>query len=109
MVGKNHNDPQTVETDSRRPFGESREGFIVRDLLAFDRTMMANQRTFLAYIRTFIGMFGAGIAMIKVFEMTWVYTVGWVFMLLSPVILIYGIFDYIRTRKRIEKYLPDAK
>ena len=40
---------------------------ILRDHLAYDRTVLANERTFLAYVRTAIALVATGCMLIKVF------------------------------------------
>lgn len=40
---------------------------IMRDYLAYDRTILANERTLLAYIRTTIAFLAAGVTIIKIF------------------------------------------
>lgn len=40
---------------------------IMRDFLAYDRTILANERTLLAYIRTTIAFLAAGVTIIKIF------------------------------------------
>lgn len=77
----------------------------VKNILAKDRTELANERTILAYIRTFLGCLGAGIACIKFLESDFFRVLGYIFLISSPIILVVGIWSYIRIRIRMDKYL----
>ena len=79
---------------------------ILRDYLAKDRTMLANERTFLAFLRTAIGFAGAGVACIKLVSEQTVVTIGILTLVISPIILIYGLVRYLAVRKRIQS-IPD--
>lgn len=43
------------------------DDMILRDHLAYDRTVLANERTLLAYLRTAIALFAAGATLVKIF------------------------------------------
>lgn len=70
----------------------TKKEFILRDLLALDRTHLANERTFLAYIRTSLTAFIAGISLIKFFDAWEVKAIGWFFLLLAFVVFVRGFF-----------------
>lgn len=46
------------------------KSLILRDHLAFERTMLANERTMLAYIRSALGMAAGGVTLLQVFPDT---------------------------------------
>lgn len=88
---------------------KEKEELITRDWLAIDRTKMANERTFLAYIRTFMVVLGSGIAIIKVEVLQDLTGLGFFFIALAPVILIFGIARYLYVRKHIHKYYSERQ
>ncbi len=77
---------------------------ITRDWLAIDRTKMANERTFLAYLRTFMVILGSGVAILKVEVLKDLTGLGFFFIALAPVILIFGIARFLYVRRHIHKY-----
>lgn len=88
---------------------KEKEELITRDWLAIDRTKMANERTFLAYIRTFMVVLGSGIAIIKVEVLQDLTGLGFFFIALAPIILIFGIARYLYVRKHIHKYYSERQ
>lgn len=77
----------------------------IQSAMAIERTKMANTRTMLAYIRSSIGLFVAGAGLLKfVSEIKWVYAVGILFIIATPVVLGFGIWEYFNMRKKIEKH-----
>lgn len=78
---------------------------ILRDFLAADRTLLANERTLLAYIRTGIGMLAIAISLIKLFDTNFTYILGIVFILLSIIPIVFGIYRYKRINKKIENVI----
>lgn len=77
---------------------------ITRDWLAIDRTKMANERTFLAYLRTFMVILGSGVAILKVEVLKDLTGLGFFFIGLAPVILVFGILRFLYVRRHIHKY-----
>ena len=77
---------------------------ILRDYLAVDRTHLANERTFLAYIRTCIGLFATGAALINFVENTVLVFSGYVFIVVSPVVFVFGLWRFIKTVNKVEKF-----
>ena len=75
---------------------------ILRDYLALDRTILANERTLLAYLRTFIGAFSAGIAMVKLLDTPLTSVTGYIFIILSPVFIVFGILRYFFISKKLK-------
>lgn len=88
---------------------KEKEELITRDWLAIDRTKMANERTFLAYIRTFMVVLGSGIAIIKVEVLQDLTGLGFFFIVLAPVILIFGIARFLYVRRHIHKYYQEKR
>lgn len=68
------------------------------DEMAFIRTKLANERTFLAYVRTVIGIFAAGVGLIKFTGSLFFVYIGFFLVILSPCILILGIYRFIRVK-----------
>lgn len=75
-----------------------------RDWLAIERTKLANERTFLAYFRTFMVFLGSGITILKLEFLTDLKTFGIVLTVISPLILIIGIFRLFRVKSTIKKH-----
>ncbi len=80
------------------------------DEMATIRTKLANTRTLLAYFRTFIGTFATGVGLIKLTgDILFVYS-GFVLVSIAPVILIFGIVETVRTKRKIDSiYLSLSK
>ena len=73
--------------------------------MALERTRMANTRTMLAYIRSAVALFVAGAGLLKfVSEIVWVYIVGILFIIATPILLGVGIWEYLTMRKRIDMH-----
>ena len=91
---------------------ENANEMILRDYLALDRTKMANTRTFLSFLRTFVALFGGGFALVKLIpkENFYLY-LGYLFMALSLVFLIYGTICYVQNKRKfiiLEQISSDA-
>lgn len=83
----------------------NKQEMILRDFLAADRTLLANERTLLAYIRTSIGLLAIAISLIKLFDTNITYVLGIVFILLSSIPVVTGIYRYKKINKKIENVL----
>ena len=67
--------------------------------MALERTRMAKTRTMLAYIRSAVALFVAGAGLLKfVSEIVWVYIVGILFIIATPILLGVGIWEYLTMR-----------
>ncbi|WP_055443334.1 DUF202 domain-containing protein [Lacinutrix himadriensis] len=75
-----------------------------RDWLAIERTKLANERTFLAYFRTFLVILGTGIAILKLDLFSELKTFGIALLVISPVILLIGIYRLFRVKKTIKNH-----
>lgn len=80
---------------------------ITRDWLAIERTRLANERTFLAYFRTFIVFLGGGISLLEMDVFAEIKYLGFILLILAPVILLIGAFRLIRVRRVIRKYYQE--
>lgn len=83
-------------------YNHNKEDMILRDFLATDRTILANERTLLAYLRTFISFFATGIGFIKFVDNTLVVFLGYVLVVFSIIVLIFGFKRYTKTKRRYE-------
>ena len=87
---------------SKKQYEIDSEEMIVRDYLAVDRTAQANERTFLAYIRTALAFGAGGIGLIKFFdESIGIVVLGWLLISLGLVVLIFGVYRFIKFRRTI--------
>ncbi|MFL0164047.1 YidH family protein [Candidatus Clostridium helianthi] len=83
----------------------NKDKMILRDFLAADRTHLANERTLLAYMRTGLGTFALAISLIKLFDTNFTYVLGIIFIALSVISIILGIYRYKKINKKIENVL----
>jgi len=77
------------------------------DLLANGRTIMANERTLLAFLRTSMAFFIAGIGLIKYLKHLALETIGWIFVVLAGIFLIWGVHRYRHIRKVLREVTPE--
>ncbi|UOB17609.1 DUF202 domain-containing protein [Abyssalbus ytuae] len=82
---------------------------ILRDELAIDRTRLANERTFLAYFRTFIVIMSSGVAIIKLDILEDLIILGYIFLVIAPIMLLIGVLRFFYVKKHIRKFynFPD--
>ena len=83
---------------------EEENKLITRDWLAIERTKLANERTFLAYFRTFLVILGTGITILKLDLLADLKSFGITLIIISPIILIIGIYRLIKVKKTIRKH-----
>lgn len=76
------------------------------NILALERTKLANERTFLAYLRTFIVFLSSGFAIIKIDELDSISTLGYFFIGIAVILLIFGTYRFVHVRNRVRSYLP---
>lgn len=74
------------------------------DELAIERTRLANERTFLAYFRTFIVFLSSGFAILKLSALEEITTVGYMLVVIAPLLFIVGLFRFLYVRKQIRKH-----
>ena len=77
---------------------------ILRDHLAYDRTVLANERTLLSYMRTSIALLAAGGTLMKIFpdERTTV-LIGCVLLVLGVAVALVGPFRFVSVKKRLSQ------
>lgn len=76
---------------------------IVRDYLARQRTSLANERTLLSYIRTSLYFLVSGTALMKVEDLANVKEFGYLSFLISVLLIIFGIYNFLKIRRRLKK------
>ena len=76
---------------------------ILRDHLAFDRTVLANERTVLAYARTAMAMLATGVMIIRFLEddVVWL-TVGWGTMIVGIAVGVCGAVRFYRQQRHLQ-------
>lgn len=84
------------------------DSMILRDHLAYDRTVLANERTFLAYFRTSIMVLATAVTFIKIFpDDQRLRFFGYSLLFFSPLLIVFGIARFLLTRKTLKAvYLP---
>ncbi len=76
-----------------------------KDLLALERSKLANERTFLAYFRTSIVFVSSGFAMLKLDFLLQLDGLAYFLIILSPIVLIFGVSRYYYTKRRFKKLM----
>ena len=71
---------------------------------AYNRTVLANERTLLAYLRTSLTLFVAGVSFIRFFEVRLLAVLGFVFIGISIILVIFGFYGFIKVRKHIDGF-----
>ncbi len=80
----------------------SPEDMILRDHLAFDRTILANERTGLAYIRTILVALATGLTIIKLFpEDTTLLIVGYLSVFVAAITMAVGLRSHFKFQQKI--------
>ena len=82
----------------------TKDEMILRDELAVDRTMLSCERTTLSYIRTSLATLIGGVTIIKFFTGAQYRAVGWLFVVISIFIAAFGLYRYLRERKKFERF-----
>lgn len=65
------------------------------------RTTLANERTFLAYLRTALTLFVAGITFIRFFGILILSVLGYIFIVVSVVLVVIGTARYEKTKSHV--------
>ncbi|MHC1702712.1 MAG: DUF202 domain-containing protein [Tenuifilaceae bacterium] len=82
----------------------SNDNLSTSDYLAIERTNLANERTLLAYIRTFIILISSGFAIIKIDFLKEINMLGIILLIVSPFVLIFGIYRFYSMSNRIKRH-----
>ena len=67
--------------------------------LSFGRTAMANERTLLSFLRTGMGLLGGGIGIVGYVERPFIVVLGWLAIMLSIPLLVWGVWRYIKMKR----------
>lgn len=81
----------------------------LRDRLSLERTYLSIERTLLAYLRTFVGLIAAGAALLKLFDVSWAHAAGLALLILSPLVLFFGLWRFIHTHLKLRHVTPDEE
>lgn len=74
---------------------------IIRENLAIQRTVMSNQTTLLSFIRTSMYFMVAGLSIQNLLKSKFSWTLSILFFIISLVILVTGIYNFLMHRKKI--------
>ncbi len=74
------------------------------DQLAIERTRLANERTFLAYFRSAIVFLSSGFAIVKLEILREIEWIGYVLILIGPMLLLIGLIRFMYVKRSIRKY-----
>jgi putative membrane protein len=75
--------------------------------LTIGRTIMANERTLLAFLRTSLAFCIAGVGLIKYLDHPGFDVIGWIFVVLAGIFLIWGVHRYRHVRKVLRVVTPE--
>lgn len=73
----------------------------IQSALSIERTILANRRTLLSYLRSAVSLIVAGAGLIEFVQNDILVTLGVICLIFAPIVLFYGIFDYIHMKKII--------
>ena len=85
-----------------------KEKVILRDYLAMERTYLASERTLLAYLRTAVGLFASGLGLIKLLDERIFAILGFIFIAISPIVIIIGITRIFLVKARLKKITVES-
>lgn len=88
---------------------KSDEKLILRDHLAILRTRLANERTLFAYFRTCIYLFLGGVALIQIGNIYPVMNLGYISVVLSGSLLIFGLVRFWVLRRQLNSYYKEIE
>ncbi len=80
---------------------------ILADRLAVENSLMANERTLLSFFRTSIVFFATGLSILSIKYLSEISYLGWFFIIISPVLLLTGMYRYGIVKKRIYKIINE--
>ena len=76
---------------------------ILREKLALQRTILANQTTLLAFLRTSMYFLVAGLSIDNLLVIKYGFIIVDTFYVISVIVLILGIVNYLRQKRKINK------
>ncbi|MBX2826542.1 MAG: DUF202 domain-containing protein [Flavobacteriaceae bacterium] len=77
----------------------------ITDHLALVRSKLANERTFLAYFRTFAVLISSGFAIVKIEALEKLRELGYIFLIISVLIILIGTIRFFYVRKKLRKMM----
>lgn len=78
------------------------DDMILRDHLAYDRTVLANERTLLSYMRTAIALLAAGGTLVKIFpDQVGMVVIGSCLLTLGGLVVLAGVWRFIAVRTKL--------
>jgi putative membrane protein len=83
---------------------DNKEDIILRDYLALERTRLANERTLLSYIRTALYLILGGITTLTIESFESIRWLGYVSLVLSVFLIVFGTLRYFVLRKKINTH-----
>ncbi len=90
-----------------KPF-EHKEKLILRDYLAMQRTTLANERTLFSYIRTSLYLVVGGIGLLKLEDFESLAWLGYVALIISALMIVYGILRYLVLKRKLSKFYKEV-
>lgn len=86
-----------------KPSGPINKDLLLRENLALQRTILANQTTFLSFLRTSMYFLVAGLSIKNLLQVEGSIYYQVLFYSISVAILIFGILNYFRHKRKIEE------
>ncbi len=83
------------------------EDLILTDRLAIENTLMANERTLLSFFRSSVVFLATGISILKIHFLSEITYLGWFFALLSPILLLFGMYRFFVVKKHIKRIINE--
>ena len=75
----------------------------IKNKLAINRTNLAVDRTILAYLRTMLTMIVVAVSFIKLFNSLFINFIGWLLILISILLFIYGYSKSSKLKNNVEE------
>lgn len=88
---------------------ENHEKIILRDHLALERTKLANERTLFSYIGTALYLLTVGLGIFEIDVISHLTTVGWICIITGFLLLIIGVFRFLRMKRHLGGYIEKQK
>ena len=83
------------------------EDMILRDYLAYDRTVIANERTLLAYFRRALMLFATGVTLFKLIKEVLYQYIGLFFIAISSFVFMFGLVRYFMLKNKLNRIYSD--
>ncbi len=79
----------------------------LNDLLTVEMTYLSNERSMLAYMRTFMVFLSSGFAILKIEYLNNLIVIGYVFIILSLLILVLGLIRFFSVKRNVKEILKN--